>query len=101
MHAATGPVAWWAEGALGDFFQDTSPPAGSLARGPSRAALDPRRGPEMTPDGFEATLALGVAAARARHHRRGDRARFHGRSARRRSRRGTRVRRQNMQTRRR
>jgi len=66
VHAATGPVAWWAEGALGDFFQDTSPPAGSLARGPSRAALDPRRGPEMTPDGFEATLALGVAAARAR-----------------------------------
>ena len=56
VHAALGPIVWWAEGALGDVYADVSDVASDVA------CADP----VMTPDGFEAVLALGVAAARAR-----------------------------------
>jgi hypothetical protein len=53
-------LVWWAEGSLGDFFTDASPPAGALARGAAAGAVDRSRGPAMTPDGFAAVLHLGV-----------------------------------------
>ena len=71
-HAALGPVTWWAEGCLGDFFADASPPASSLARcfdtlfvmDPTRRRVAPP--PSLTPAAFTATLALAAAAAGAR-----------------------------------
>ena len=81
-HAALGPVSWWAEGALCDFYKDVDVVAAELAR---RLPTDPpvvatggvpvkatgdvppmSVGPAMTATGFERVLRLGVAAADAR-----------------------------------
>jgi hypothetical protein len=76
-HAALGPVSWWTEGALCDFYKDVDVVAEELARrlptGPpvngvpaKRPSSSSRTSPAMTAMGFERVLRLGVAAADAR-----------------------------------
>ena len=76
-HAALGPVSWWTEGALCDFYKDVDVVAAELARrlprGPPVNGVPVKRGdpsygspPAITAMGFERVLGLGVAAADAR-----------------------------------
>lgn len=72
-HAALGPLTWWTEGALCDFYKDVDVVAVELTRrlpsGPPVGGVTPPKSsatPAMTKTGFGAMLALGVASADAR-----------------------------------